>query len=53
MSFDLVLPSTVTKNYKPNPLVYQAALDAFELEQGECLAFVAAHAGDLAAAGEQ
>lgn len=53
MNFDLVLPSTVTRNYKPNPKVYQAAIDAFELEEHQTLAFVAAHAWDLAAAGEQ
>lgn len=53
MNFDLVLPSTVTRNYKPNPKVYQAAINSFELEEQQTLAFVAAHAWDLAAAGEQ
>lgn len=53
MNFDLVLPSTVTRNYKPNPKVYQTAIDAFELEEQQTLAFVAAHAWDLVAAGEQ
>lgn len=53
MNFDLVLPSTVTRNYKPNPKTYQSAISAFELEEGQSLAFVAAHADDLSAAGEQ
>ncbi|KAF8315441.1 HAD-like protein [Clavulina sp. PMI_390] len=52
MSFDLVLPSTVTGQYKPNPAVYEAAIRAFELKEGQCLAFVAAHYWDLAAAGK-
>lgn len=53
MNFDLVLPSTVTRNYKPNAKTYQLVINAFELEEGQSLAFVSAHVNDLTSAGTQ
>lgn len=55
MNFDMILPSTVTRQYKPHPHTYQSALKAFDLDadRGECLAFVAAHWRDLHAAGQK
>lgn len=50
MNFNLVVPSSVTRDYKPNPKVYRTAINAFELEEQQTLAFVAAHAWDLAPA---
>lgn len=53
MVFDLVLGSTITKQYKPNPAPYLAALNAFDLKEDQHLAFVAAHYYDLLGAAEQ
>ena len=49
MQFDMILPSTLTRQYKPNPQTYLTAIKAFDLEShpGECLGFVAAHWRDL------
>lgn len=53
MIFDLVLGSTITRQYKPNPASYLAALNAFDLKENQYLAFVAAHYYDLLGAAEQ
>jgi 2-haloacid dehalogenase len=47
--WDAILGAEFARDYKPNPSVYLAAVDAFGLELHECL-MVAAHSSDLAAA---
>lgn len=50
--WDAILGSDVARDYKPKPIVYLAAVDAFNLTPGEVM-MVAAHSSDLAAAAEQ
>jgi len=47
--WDAILGAEVARDFKPQPAVYLAAADAFNLEPSECL-MCAAHAGDLKAA---
>ena len=47
--WDAILGAEIARDYKPNPRVYLAAAEAFDLEPGECM-MVAAHSSDLAAA---
>ena len=47
--WDAILGADVARAFKPQPAVYLAAADAFNLKPSECL-MCAAHAGDLEAA---
>jgi 2-haloacid dehalogenase len=47
--WDAILGAEVAGDYKPKPLVYLAACEAFDLKPVECM-MVAAHSNDLAAA---
>ena len=47
--FDAILGADFARMYKMQPIVYQAACEAFDLPPGECL-MCAAHERDLAAA---
>jgi 2-haloacid dehalogenase len=47
--WDAILGAEVARDYKPNPRVYLAAAEAFDLAPQECM-MVAAHSSDLAAA---
>jgi 2-haloacid dehalogenase len=47
--WDAVLGAEVAGDYKPKPLVYLAACEAFDLDPAQCM-MVAAHSSDLAAA---
>ena len=47
--WDAILGAEIAKGFKPQPAVYLAAADAFNLEPAQCL-MCAAHAGDLKAA---
>jgi 2-haloacid dehalogenase len=47
--WDAVLGAEIARDFKPQPAVYLAAADAFNLEPSECL-MCAAHASDLKAA---
>ncbi|MCZ8184319.1 MAG: haloacid dehalogenase type II [Beijerinckiaceae bacterium] len=49
--WDAILGAEWARDYKPNPGVYRAGCDAFDLAPSECL-MVAAHSSDLAAARE-
>lgn len=50
--WDAILGSDVARDYKPKPVVYLAAVDAFNLAPADVM-MVAAHSSDLAAAAEQ
>jgi 2-haloacid dehalogenase len=47
--WDAILGAEVARDFKPQPAVYLAAADAFNLQPDQCL-MCAAHAGDLEAA---
>lgn len=47
--WDAILGSEIAGDFKPKPVVYLAACEAFDLPPGECM-MVAAHSSDLAAA---
>jgi 2-haloacid dehalogenase len=47
--FDAILGAEIAGDYKPNPRVYLAAAEAFDLPPQACM-MVAAHTGDLMAA---
>lgn len=47
--WDAILGAEIARDYKPKPVVYQAAAAAFALKPEECM-MVAAHSSDLAAA---
>jgi 2-haloacid dehalogenase len=47
--WDAVLGAEVAGDYKPKPLVYLTACEAFDLDPAQCM-MVAAHSNDLAAA---
>jgi 2-haloacid dehalogenase len=49
--WDAILGADLARNYKPTPQVYRTAVDAFNLEPGECM-MCAAHSSDLQAASE-
>lgn len=51
LRWDAILGAEVARNYKPEPIVYQAAVSAFQLEP-ENVMMVAAHNDDLHAARE-
>ncbi len=48
-AWDAILGAELARDYKPKPIVYQAAADAFDLAPQRML-MVAAHSADLAAA---
>jgi 2-haloacid dehalogenase len=50
-TWDAILGADLARNYKPRPEVYRAAVDAFNLEPGQCM-MCAAHSSDLKAASE-
>jgi 2-haloacid dehalogenase len=52
LRWDAVLGAEIAHAYKPQPVVYLAAVEALGLEPGEVM-MVAAHGGDLAAAAAQ
>ena len=47
--WDAILGAELARDYKPQPVVYRSAADAFDCSPGE-VAMVAAHSSDLAAA---
>jgi 2-haloacid dehalogenase len=47
--WDAILGADVAKDFKPKPVVYLAAADAFDLSPTQCM-MCAAHSGDLKAA---
>ena len=47
--WDAILGAEVARDYKPKPVVYLTAVDAFDLEPAQTM-MVAAHSSDLAAA---
>jgi 2-haloacid dehalogenase len=47
--WDAILGADIARDYKPKPVVYLAAADAFNLKPGQCM-MCAAHSGDLEAA---
>jgi 2-haloacid dehalogenase len=47
--WDAIVGAEWARDYKPQPVVYQAAVDAFDVKPGEAM-MVAAHSSDLAAA---
>jgi 2-haloacid dehalogenase len=49
--WDAILGADLARDFKPKPAVYLAAVDAFNLEPGQCM-MCAAHSGDLKAAAE-
>jgi len=49
--WDAILGADLARNYKPRPEVYRAAVEAFNLQPGQCM-MCAAHSGDLKAASE-
>ncbi len=49
--WDAILGADLARNYKPRPEVYRAAVDAFNLEPGQCM-MCAAHSSDLKSAAE-
>jgi 2-haloacid dehalogenase len=49
LRWDTILGADVAQDFKPKPIVYLAAADAFDLEPGQCM-MCAAHSGDLQAA---
>jgi len=49
--WDAILGAELSRNYKPAPEVYRGAVEAFNLEPGQCM-MCAAHSGDLKAAAE-
>ena len=49
--WDAILGAEVARDYKPKPIVYQSAADAFDCAPDEVL-MVAAHSNDLAAAAQ-
>lgn len=51
LRWDAVLGADVARDFKPKPAVYLAAVDAFNLQPGQCM-MCAAHSGDLKAAAE-
>ena len=51
LPWDMILGAEIAGNYKPEPEVYQNAADILDLDPNEVL-MVAAHNGDLAAAGD-
>ncbi len=50
-TWDAILGADLARNFKPRPEVYRAAVDAFNLEPGQCM-MCAAHSSDLKAASE-
>ena len=50
--WDAILGAEIAHDYKPKPVVYLAAVEAFSLEPGQVM-MVAAHSNDLAAAAAQ
>jgi 2-haloacid dehalogenase len=49
--WDAILGADLARDYKPKPAVYLAAVDAFNLQPGQCM-MCAAHSGDLKAAAD-
>jgi 2-haloacid dehalogenase len=49
--WDALLGADIARNYKPTPVVYLAAAEAFDLAPGECM-MCAAHSADLKAAAD-
>jgi 2-haloacid dehalogenase len=49
--WDAILGADLARDYKPKAAVYLAAVDAFNLQPGQCM-MCAAHSGDLKAAAE-
>jgi 2-haloacid dehalogenase len=47
--WDAILGADLARNYKPKPEVYRSAVEAFNLEPGQCM-MCAAHGDDLEAA---
>jgi 2-haloacid dehalogenase len=45
--WDAILGAEIARDYKPKPVVYLSAADAFDLDPGACM-MVAAHSRDLA-----
>lgn len=50
--WDAILGSEIARDYKPKPVVYLAAAEAFSLQPKQCM-MVAAHSNDLQAASAQ
>ena len=50
--WDAILGAEIAHDYKPKPVVYLAAVEAFSMEPGQVM-MVAAHSNDLKAAAEQ
>lgn len=49
LPWDAILGSEIARDFKPKPIVYLSACEAFDLKPGQCM-LVAAHSNDLAAA---
>ena len=49
--WDAILGADLARDYKPKPAVYLAAVDAFNLQPGQCM-MCAAHSSDLKAAAD-
>jgi 2-haloacid dehalogenase len=49
--WDAILGADVARDYKPKAIVYRSAVEAFNLEPGQCM-MCAAHSSDLAAAAD-
>jgi 2-haloacid dehalogenase len=49
--WDAILGADIARDYKPKPVVYLAAADAFNLKPSQCM-MCAAHSGDLEAASD-
>jgi 2-haloacid dehalogenase len=49
--WDAILGADIARDFKPSPAVYLAAVDAFNLEPGQCM-MCASHSYDLQAAAE-
>jgi len=49
--WDAILGADIARDYKPKPVVYLAAADAFNLKPSQCM-MCAAHSGDLEAAAD-